>query len=171
MRLKKEEKMGFSLVEVLVALLLVSGAAIVTSQLWSKNFLQIRSSRIYDTVTFLLDQKISELKIEYKSVEEIPETEEGDFGIEYPDYRWEMESQPFDMPDISSLIIEQAGAEGISENVLFVVNNIKELIKNSVKEVKVTVFAKDKKRERGFSVVTYFTAQNPSVSVLGSGGD
>ncbi len=158
---------GFSLVEVLVALLLISGAAIVTTNIWSRNFLYIRGSKIYDTVSFLLDQKISELKIEYKNIQEIPELEEGDFGTEYSNYRWEMESQAFDMPDLSSLLIEQAGAEGVDENVLSVVNNIRELITNSVKEVKITVFAKDKKRERSFSVVTYFTNKNPSVALGG----
>ena len=166
----RKKTAGFSLLEVLIALVLVSGVAMVTTNMWSKNFLFIRSSRIYDTASSLLDQKISELKIEYKDVANLPESQEGVFGTEFSNYRWEMESQPFDMPDISSLIIEQADAEGIDENALLIVNNIKELIKSSVKEVKVTVFVKDKNRERAYSIVTYFTSENPSLQALPGGG-
>ena len=166
-----KKNLGFTLIEVLVALLLVSGTALVTTNMWSRNLLYIGGSRIYDKVAFLLDQKISELEVQYSNIEELPEIEEGDFGKEYPDFRWEMESQPFDMPDISSLLIEGAGSEGIDNTTLSLIGQVKDLIRNSVKEVKVTVFVKYKKRERSYSVVTYFTSQNVDLSsVVGAGG-
>ena len=156
-------KKGFSLIEVLVALLLVSGAAILTSNMWSRNFLYIRGSKIYDTASFLLDQKIAELENTYPDPSQLPEDDAGDFGIDYPQHRWEMKSQPFDMPDLSSLIIEKSQGAGVDESTLLIVNNLKELIKNSVKEVKVTVFVQDKKRQRAFSVVTYFVNKEASL--------
>ena len=155
--------------EVLVALTILSGALVVVSSSWSGNFLRVRKSNLYNNVALLLESKMTEITTKYtgRPLEEIPETESGDFGSDYKQYRWEFKSQQFAMPDMSSIIIKNSGPRGADQMLLTIIKTMQEFINQSVKEGKVTVFVKGGKREVSFSVSTYFIDYNRDLPLGG----
>ena len=86
---------GFTLLEVIIALFILTGSIIVIANAWSGNFMRIRKSNMYNNVATLLERKMAEMDAKYrdKPVTEIPESEAGDFENDYPNYRWEMKSR------------------------------------------------------------------------------
>jgi len=144
--------------EVLVALAILSGTMVVVSSSWSGNFLRVRKSNLYNNVALLLESKMAEISTKYtgRPLEEIPESESGDFGPEYKQYRWDFKTQEFKMPDMSSLIVKDSGPQGANQMLLTMIKSMQEYINQSVKEGKVTVYVKGGEREVSFSVTTYF---------------
>ncbi len=163
------KKSGFTLLEVLVAIVILVGGILVVSSSWSGNFLRIRKANLYNNVAFLLERKVTELDAFYrgKPIDDIKEEESGDFGDEYPQYTWAMKSKKFIMPDLSSLLISKDG--GADEMFLTIIKQTTEYISKAVKEVTVSVFVTapgGKKAE--FKVVMYFVDFNKELEVGGS---
>ena len=161
---------GFTLIEVIVAVAILAGGIIVVASAWSGNYLRIRKANLYNNVAILLQQKITELEAQYagKPIEEIPEEKKGDFGSELPRYRWEISSQEFEMPDLSSILVNRDG--GADENLLQVIQQTTQFINKSVKEVTVAVFVKSRKKEIKFEVNTYFVDYNKDLAIGGVSG-
>jgi hypothetical protein len=158
------------LIEVLVALFILTGAIIVISTAWSGNFLRIRKANMYNDVATLLEQKIQELEAKYrgKQLSEIQEEDKGDFEG-YKQYRWEMKSKDLKFPDISPLLTSQEG--GVDETLLSMVKQMTEYLSTAVKELKVSVFVKGASgKEVEFSAVEYFIDYNKEVPGLGGLG-
>ena len=133
---------GFTLIEVLVAMVILGGAIMVLANSWSGNFMRVRNARVNNTMAALLERKMTEFEIKYKDKApgEIEEEAAGDFGAKFPGYRWEMKSQKFEMPDLSGSLISREG--GADEMTLMIVRTTQEFIKETVKELSVTVFYK-----------------------------
>ena len=161
---------GFTLLEVLIAVSILVGGVLVIGQSWSGNFMRVRKSSLYHNVASLLEKKVVEIEAFYhgKSIEEIPEEDSGDFGSDYPQYRWEMRSQDFEMPDLRNVLISRE--EGANDMLLMVIQNTQEFISKSVKEVTVSVFVKAKTKEIEYSVTTYFVDYNQELTLGGLGG-
>lgn len=160
-------KKGFTLIEVVIAIAILAGGIIVVANSWSGNTLRIRKSNLYNNVSILLQRKVTEIEAKYKGkkIEEIPEEEKGDFGSEHPQYRWEMTSQEFEMPDLSSILINQDG--GADEMLLTVVRKTTEFINQSVKEVSVAIIVKGTKKDVRFEVNTYFVDFEKDLTIGG----
>lgn len=159
---------GFTLLEVLVAIVILVGGILVVSNSWSGNLLRIRKANLYNNVAFLLERKVTELEAKYrgKSIDEIKEEESGDFGEDYPQYSWAMSSKKFVMPDLSSLLISKDG--GADEMFLTVIKQTTDYISKAVKEVTIIVYVKTaggKKAE--FKIVTYFVDFNKELELGG----
>lgn len=162
---------GFTLIEVLIAVVIMAGGIIVMANAWSGNFLRVRNSRINNTAASLLERKMTEIEILYKdkSIDEIKEEDAGDFGSMFPGYSWEMASKDFEMPDISSALVSRDG--GADEMLLTIVKTTTEFIKKSVKEVSVTVSFKPKKgNEIHHTVTTYFVDYTKDMDIPGMPG-
>jgi general secretion pathway protein I len=159
---------GFTLIEVLIAIVIMAGGIIVMANAWSGNFLRVRNSRINNTAAALLERKMTEIEVLYKdkSIDDIKEEDAGDFGSMFPGYSWEMKSKEFEMPDISGSLVAREG--GADEMLLTIVKTTTEFIKKSVKEVSVTVTFKPKKGNAiHHTVATYFVDYTKEMDVPG----
>lgn len=166
---------GFSLIEVLVAVMIFAGAIMVINNIWSGNFVRIRKARLMNEAALLLKKKMTEYEIKYtgRPLNEIPPKENGNFGSEYPNYSWEMVSRDFQMPDLSAA----ASGENESNQMMTVlIKTMTDFINRSVKEVKVTVKVKNafnkrkKNKDLDYSVTTLFVDYQQDIALPGVGG-
>ena len=161
---------GFSLIEVFVAMMILGGGIFVIANAWSGNFLRVRNSRINNTAASLIERKMTEIEVQYtgKPLEEIKEEDSGDFGAMYPGYSWTMASKEFEMPDISGMLAAREG--GADEMLLTLVKTLAEYVKQSVKEVSVTVAFKPKHGNKiSHTVTTYFVDYTKEIQMPGGG--
>jgi len=149
------KKNGFTLIETLVALVITVAAGLILTTAWSGNFLRVRKTTLNNNVTQLLERKIIEMESKYKGkkIAEVKE-EEGNFGDEYPQYRWTFTAQPFEMPDLTPILMKGAG--GTDEMLITMMSKMRELVSKSIAEATITVFVKVQQREVPYSVTTYF---------------
>lgn len=156
---------GFTLLETLIAMAILSGALILLSNAWGGAFRSIKKSKQQHEVALLLERKLTELDLEFrgKPLSEIPESREEDFGKEFPDARWKMKSKELEFPDLSPILKSQENNNdgGIGETLF---KALAENIKKSVKEVEVTVIVKEGKKAKHFSAVTYFVDYDQPLS-------
>jgi general secretion pathway protein I len=155
---------GFTLIEVMVALVITVAAGLLLSNSWSGNFLRVRKTTVYNNVSQLLERKIVELETKYskKTFGEIKD-EAGDFGPDFPQYRWTFSVQPFAMPDMTPVLTSQN--EGADQMLLTVVTKMREVVNKAILEATVTVYVKAGNKETPFSVTTYFVDYNSQVSL------
>lgn len=160
---------GFTLLETLIAMMILSAALILLSNAWGGAFRAVKKSRQQHEVSLLLERKITELELEFKGkpLSEIPEEREEDFGKNYPDARWKMQSKEFEFPDLGPLVKSQN--EQSDPMIESAFKEISETINKSIKEVKVTVILKDGPLSREYSAVTYFMDFDQSASMGGMG--
>lgn len=129
---------------------IMSSAAVLLVTAWGGNQLRVRKMAINNKAAFLLERTMSEVEMTYrKQVDRIPESDSGNYGADYPNFRWEMKSQDFEMPDMRSLFINQG--EG-SEIMLLMVDKLSEFFNEAVKEVTVTVIYSKGKGKKQRSV-------------------
>lgn len=160
---------GFTLIEVLVALMIVAAAIMASASLWSGNFAVMRKSALNYDVATLLERKMVEIEAKYKDkpLTEVPESEEGDFGTDAPNVRWEMKSRDMEFPDLSALMMGQE--EKPDEMIISMIKQMTEYLSKVVKEVKVSVFIKRNKREIEFSATQYFVDYTKEFGGAGAG--
>lgn len=152
-----KSKYGFTLVEVLVAMLILAGAILALSQSWTGSIFGFRKTQNVQQIVGLLKKKTTELEIKYKrmSFESIPEEESGDFGSDYPEYTWTSTAKKLEFPDLSQVLISAEG--GANDMMLSVVKQMTEFFSNSTKELKVTIIWKAAKNTVEYSITTYVT--------------
>lgn len=166
---------GFTLIETLVAMMIMTGGIVLVANSWSGNTMRLSKARINNSIALLLQQKMTEIEIKYqsKTFEEIPEEEEGDFGQDYPEFTWTMQTKEFEIPDMSAALITREG--GVDEMLLQVLRQMSDYVKQVVKEVSVTVIYKGKfaKKEIKNTVTTYFIDYKKEVAIgpAGAGGN
>lgn len=170
---------GFTLMEVLVALFITSGAIAVVANTWAGNSMRMRKMVQQNRVAFLLERKMTETKIKYQNaITSIPQKASGDFPIESKNggsekYSWEIQSQPFELPSLSSLLVAQ-GTQ-LDQTMLSFMDQLTEFFGQAVKEVTVSVIIKSKgKKSSRYSATTYFVDYNqqlPAITAMqGMGG-
>lgn len=159
---------GFTLLEVVVAMAIMVGAVLVLSTSWSGSFARVKKAQLYNNVAELLERKATEIEIlnKEKSLLEIT-AQEGDFGKDYPQYRWTFEVQEFVMPDMAALMTQ---GQAVSQELLTVMNQLSETISKSVLEGTITVYVNTGEKEVPFSVTTYFVDFNKEITIPGMGG-
>ena len=165
------KKNGFTLLEVLIALAILASGIIVLNMAWSGNNVRIRKANLYQNVSTLLERKIVEIEAKYKAkpFNEIPEEEEGDFGSDFPLYKWKLKTRDMEMPDLTGALTPPG--EALDENMRMMIKTMTESISKSVKEVKVSVFVKAKgNKETEFSVTTYFVNWSFDLGIGGGSG-
>lgn len=164
---------GFTLIEVMVATVIMTGALIVIGSSWSGNQMRIEKARVNANMAALLERKMTELDLQYrgKPITEIKDEDAGAFSEEYKLFRWEMRSKEFEMPDMTSLLGGgKEGSGGNQEILNMIVKTVSEYVKSAMREVVVTVYYKSprsKTKEISQSVATYFVDYTKPVSISG----
>lgn len=161
---------GFTLLETLLAVVILSMGILLLTQSWSGSFLRIRKTQLNQDVAALLERKMNEIDLEFrgKPLDTIPEEKEDDFGSEYPQYKWKMVAREFQMPNLSSILMQQEG--GANDMMMMMIQQLTEHLSKTIKEVKVSVIYTGGKKPLEYSVVTYFVDYNKPLSIGGSTG-
>lgn len=164
------KKNGFTLIETVIAMVILSSGLLLLANSWSGSFMRTQKTQLSTEVTALLERKMFEIEMEYqdKPLDSIPEEKEDDFGSEYPQYSWKMESREFEVPDFSATLTAQAG--GADELSLTIMKALTEHLAKSIKEVKVTVIYKTAKKPLSFSATQYFVDYDKPLPMPGVPG-
>ncbi|MBS1970459.1 MAG: type II secretion system protein [Bdellovibrionales bacterium] len=165
-----KNRKGFTLLETLLAVVILSMGILLLTQSWSGSFLRIRKTQLNQDVAALLERKMNEIDLEFrgKPLDTIPEEKEDDFGAEYPQYKWKMISREFQMPNMSSILMQQEG--GANDMLMMMIQQLTEHLSKTIKEVKVSVIYTGGKKPLEYSIVTYFVDYNKPLAIGGSTG-
>lgn len=162
---------GFTLLEVLIAMIILASGVMLLAQSWSSSYNRIRKTQKNVEIAALLERKLAETDMKYrgKSIDSIPESE-GDEFEGYPEYTWKLESKKFEMPDLTSILIGRDG--GVDQMMMQLMKQFSEHLSNSIKEVKITITYKVKEKEFEYSATLLFVdydKQIPLPSMPGGG--
>jgi len=84
---ERDQKRGFTLLEVMVALSIIAIVLVSVYRMHAQTVSMNNEVRFYVTAPILAQIKMAEIKSE--SLEDIGD-DSGDYGDEFPDYRWNM---------------------------------------------------------------------------------
>lgn len=165
-----KSKRGFTLLEVLIATMILSTGIILLANSWGGSFMRVRKTQLSTEVAALLERKMVEIQMEYrdKPLDSIDEEKADDFGSDYAQYSWKMESKKLEIPDLSASLTSREG--GADEMMLSLVRQLSEHLSKSIREVKVTVIYKGGKKPLEFSATTYFVDYNREIQMGKPGG-
>lgn len=156
---------GFTLLEVLIAMIIIAGAVMVLANSWSGSFMQIRKSRLNNNVAVLLERKMIEVEVKYKNkFSEVPETDGGDFEDD-PDYTWKLKSKEIKVPDLTALLMSESGEA--NETLIAMIKQMTEYLNKTIKEVKVTIVFKGPRRTMEYSATTYLVDFGQDLGLAG----
>lgn len=87
---------GLTLLEMVIALALLASALLIVIESQFQGIFRARKTQIQFEMTLLLKTQMNRILEEYaiKGYQNLPETLSGDFGQDYPGYRWELKTQP-----------------------------------------------------------------------------
>ena len=156
---------GFTLMEVLIAMMLLTGAIVALSSAWSGSMMAYRRGRQVDIVINLLQQKMTEKELEFKENPPPDELEEvGDFGSDFPNMSWKLVVQNKEFPDLSPLLISED--DGADQTSLMLIGKMTDYMSQTIKEMKVSVLWNSRGKIQDYSVTTYLVDYNVPFSPL-----
>lgn len=166
---------GFTLIETVLAMVILSSGIILLTTSWGGSFMRVKKTQLSTEVTALLERKMAEVEMEYtgKPLDSIPEEKEDDFGSDYPQYSWKMESKEFEVPDISATLTATDKGNGVDELKLTMMKTLTQHLSKTIKEVKVSIIYKGGKKPLHYSATQYFVdfdKEIPMPAIPGSGG-
>lgn len=171
--LKGNKSAGFTLLETIIAVAIMSTGILLIAMSWSGTFARLKKTQTNAEIVALLERKVAELDAKYKNkpLDSIEDSLEDDFGSEYPQYSWKMESRKFEMPDLTGMMTARDGGADSFE--LQTMKMFTEHLSKTIKEVKITVIYKTNKgKEQTYSVTTFYVDYNkePPMPGLPAGG-
>ena len=139
----------------MASILILAGLIALTSLGWSGNLKRFSKAKRIEKVTLLLERKISELETEFKNenILSLPEKDEGEFEDE-KNYIWSYTTQPFQLPNGLTLLNIQGLPQ--SNEHIFIANQMKKILSETVVELKLTVSYLVGKKSAKYSLSTYF---------------
>ncbi len=91
---------GFTLMEVMIAMAILAIALVVIFQSQSQSASMAAHARFLTTASLLAQSRMTE--IEAKDPRNL-QSEDGDFGVEFPDYRWRLEVRDTEIDRVKRL--------------------------------------------------------------------
>ena len=163
-------KKAFTLIEVVLAMMVMSSGLFILTNAWAGTYNRLRKTQIQVQLAALLERKVTEVEREYKnkSLDSIPEEKEDDFGSDTPDYSWSLNSRKLEIPDLTSTLTSREG--GADPQMMQIMKAFTEHLSKSIKEVKITVIYKDKKKPITADVTIYIVDYDRPLPVPGAGG-
>ena len=150
---------GFTLIEVLIAMMILVGALIALSASWRGSVMAYRKGRQINVITHLLQKQTTEMELRFKNESLITDRElEGDFGTDYPNLSWKTEIKALQFPDLAPLLVSQEG--GANQITLTVIRQMSTQLSQAIKEMKVSVLWKNQNNVATYSVTTYLISYN-----------
>lgn len=161
---------AFTLIEVVLAMMIMASGLFILTNSWSGTYNRLKNTQVKVQLAALLERKVVEIEREYKnkSLDSIPEEKEDSFGEELPEYSWKMTSQKLELPDLSAVLETQQ--EGVKTDLASLMKIFSDHISKSVKEIKVEVTYKDKKKPITVDVVFYMIDYDRPLPVPGGAG-
>lgn len=163
-------KRGFTLIEVVLAMMIMASGLFILTNSWAGTYARLQKTQVQVQLAALLERKIVELEREFKNqpLDSVKEEDSGDFGSELDKYSWEMKSQKVEFPDFSGII----GGVGENQNLdlISIMKLFTEHLSKSVREVKVTVTYKDKRKPISVDVVFYLIDYDRPLPLPGGAG-
>jgi general secretion pathway protein I len=150
---------GMTLIEVLIALGIIATALVLIASSWGGALKRVKKTQEAFEISQALEKKMVELLNEYRSqpLAAVPEEREGDFGEDYPQFSWRLETKKLKLGNLVDLLMAQQ-QEGTGQTLMDVVRQLQEQIENNVKEFRVTVIhTLPGRKPREYSVTTYLT--------------
>lgn len=173
--LHKSQK-GFSLIEILIALSILTAALIVVSTAWSTTMIRMRKMKMNHQAAFLLDYKVSDMERQFKDqLTQLPDEKDGTFeelGSEFKNYTWSMKSKKFELPDLTPLFAKQKNQQGTDVLLSSMMGQLSDYFNQAAKEVTVTVVYTYNKKNVKFAATTFLVDFNQVLPMpnLGGGG-
>ena len=163
MSLKKHK--GFTLIEILVALVILSSAVMILLGLQSSNTKRVQKAVYYHKAVQLLERKITELEIEWSktSILNLPDSDSGTFEDE-PEFSWTLQIQSIPLPNpeqqLQELNVKNAAAA-------MLVQSANQFLSQSIKEAQLTIHQKKGPNNSKYSLTTYIVDYTQSISIGG----
>ena len=160
----KSPTKGFTLLEVLISTVILAGSLVIIYNSWGGNLLRFRKAKLQTTMAYLLENQIIHIESLYqgKPLEDIPSTQSGDFGEEYPGYVWDMVSLTPDLSRLDLLSLQGEDSDGQTSDLQSIIQgSIKDGLERDLKEVKVSVSYTLGKKKLSYSVTTLFITPKP----------
>ncbi|MDE0118529.1 MAG: type II secretion system protein [Bdellovibrionales bacterium] len=161
MHLSINKKKGFTLIEILIALVILAGATIIISRIWFGNTKRIQKISNYHKIVELMEKKISELEFDWrkKNFDSIPREDKGNFEGE-KHFSWSVKTQPLTLPDPQSLM----NLLGQSDDMAIQVSQVTiQFLSQAIIEAKLTIHYKKGPLESAYSLTTYIVDHNKQI--------
>ena len=166
---KISKKKGFTLIEILVALIILAGATVIVSKIWVSNRQRMTKIDTYHKVVQLMESKMSELEFEWRKIKfnSIPKEAKGDFKKEKY-FSWTVKTRPLKLPDPKHLLnlFGQNQSQGVALQVAQVTTDF---LSQAVLETKLTIHYQKGKLKNAYSLTTYMVDHTKSISMPGGG--
>lgn len=173
-KFKKTSKLNsnkaFTLIEVVLAMMIMASGLFILTNSWSGTYVRLKKTQVQVQLAALLERKIVEIEREYKnkSLDLIPEEKTDNFGEDLAEYSWKMTSQKLELPNLATVLESQQ--EGTKVDLASLMKIFSEHISKSVKEIKIEVTYKDKKKPITVDVVFYMIDYDKPLPIPGGAG-
>jgi prepilin-type N-terminal cleavage/methylation domain-containing protein len=157
---------GFSFVEVMVALVILSISLIVLSESQTRSLALVSKARAIDSAVTLAGAKMAEVTetVREKGVSALKDEETGEFDQEkHPGYRWRTRVEKIPSPDFARLVGAAGGGEdaGNTGNAALFAGPLRQIERiwgQALRQLTVEVLWTEGTREKSYELVTHLIA-------------
>ncbi len=170
LKFNANSKNAFTLIEVVLAMMIMASGLFILTNSWGGTYARLKKTQIQVQLASLLERKVVEIEREYKnkSLDSIPEEKTDNFGEDLSEYSWTMTSQKLVLPDLATILESQEA--GVKSDLSSLMKIFTEHISKSVKEIKVEVTYKNKKKPITVEVVFYMIDYDRPLPMPGGAG-
>jgi prepilin-type N-terminal cleavage/methylation domain-containing protein len=168
---------GFTMVEVMAAMLILALVCVAYSENQISAIALIKATRFRETAVMLAQQRMAEvnLRVQTRGIEDIKEDEKGDFDSEkFEGYSWRVTKKNVPPPDFQALLSAASGS--VSEDgqesqqpqdVAGPMKMVMDAWGKSILEVNLEVLWKEGDQEKSYTIMTHYIASDANAQIQG----